>query len=186
MRRLALILAVGLMIVVGCKDKKADNSNIITTDYEAPKPTAPISMTNQTDAQDVAWVDGRHYTVKIMRHAVDSLPMVSNANGQKYVDNVIRVEVARADSSLFYSHTFTKLSFASWLNGEYREKAILQGMRFLEADASALSFIAWLNNPDAGDDEAVELKLTLDPQRNVDIQRFSYDDRDDLQKKREE
>ena len=53
-------------------------------------------------------------------------------------------------------------------------------MSFLQADSSALSFIAWLNYPDAGDDEAVELMLSIDPQRNISIQRFSYDDRDDL------
>jgi len=180
MRRLVLILTVCLMAVAGCKDKKTDNSTIITTDYEVPKPTAPISMGAVNDVQNVNWVDGRSYTVKIARHAVDSLPMVSNSNGQKYIDNSILLEVARADSSLFYSHRFTKASFANWLSPEYRDKAILQGMSFLQADSSALSFIAWLNYPDAGDDEAVELMLSIDPQRNISIQRFSYDDRDDL------
>ena len=94
------------MAVAGCKDKKTDNSTIITTDYEVPKPTAPISMGAVNDVQNVNWVDGRSYTVRIARQAVDSLPMVSNSNGQKYIDNSILLEVARADSSLFYSHRF--------------------------------------------------------------------------------
>ena len=180
MRRLALIMTMCLMAIVSCKDKKPDNSNIITTDYEVPKPTAPISMGAVTDVQDVDWVDGRRYTVRIVRQAVDSLPMVSNANGQKYIDNAILLEVARADSSIFYNHRFTKASFANWLTQEYRDKAILQGMSFLQADASALSLIVWLYYPDAGDDEAVELMFSLDRHRNTSIQRFSYDDRDDL------
>ena len=163
-----------------CKDKKEADNRIITTDYEAPKPQAPIASAASVETHDVKWVEGRHYMVTIMRTAVDSLPMVSNANGQKYIDNAIKLKVARADSTLFYTKTFTKKSFANWLDSDYREKAILEGISILETDDSSMSFIAWLNYPDAGDDEAVELRLTLDAQGNMGIQRFTYDDRDDL------
>lgn len=174
-----MLMSFGLMALVGCKEQKHVESNIITIDYEAPQPTSPISMSRLSDVQEVEWMDGHRYTLRIVRQPADSLQMVVNSEGQKYIDNVIRLEVARADSSLFYSHTYSKASFTDWLTDDYCEKAILQGIRFLEVDGSALSFIVWLNYPDAADDEAVELNLTINAQRNVGIQRFTYNDRDD-------
>jgi hypothetical protein len=180
------MLLAGLLTVAGCKDKKNEGTTIITTDYEAPKPTSPITMDSYSDTQDVEWVEGRRYTLEIDRRASDSLAAVTDANGQKYVDNTIQLKIVRGDGSVFFHRTFTKASFANWLGDEYRDTAILQGMRFLEVADGVLTFIVWLNNPGAGDDEAVELRMELDPQGEITTQRFTYDDRDDLIKNNEE
>ena len=181
-----LAVAVALMLMVACSSKKSSDKDIITTDYVAPKPTEPIAMDADVQSQQIEWVEGRSYQVKVSRTAADSLAMVSNELGQKYIDNVIAVEVKRADESVFFHRSFTKRSFAAWLDADYQQKAILQGMRFQRVEDGVLEFVAWVNYPTSGDDEAVELKMCINPQGEVSIQPFSEDERDDLRLQQDE
>ena len=186
MKRLSWFLFAGLLAMTGCKDKKSEAPAIITTDYEAPKPTAPIEMQSYNDTREVEWVEGRRYTVQVTRQACDTLPVVTDIYGQEFIDNTIHVEVTRADGSVFYQHTFTKASFLNWLEDVYRKYAILQGLCFLQVDGDSLVFIVWLNNPRASEDEAVELRMELTRHGEIVTQRFTYDDRDDLLSSEEE
>ena len=177
-----LLAAAVMMMLTACKDKKQTNENIITTDYEIPKPSeAPVVMGATTDRADAEWVEGRHYTVTVTREAADSLPKVTDEIGQKYVDNIVRVKVMRADSTVFFNRSFTKSAFVGWLDSDYRKNALLEGIRFLKADGDSLVFVAWLNYPQSGDDEAVELLLTIGRNAEVNIQNYSENDRDDLE-----
>jgi hypothetical protein len=181
MKRTAVILAVGLLALASCKKEKApEQTNIITTDYEPPKPSAPIASEGKVTEQTLEWVEGRKYTVTIDQHAVDSLPKVENEIGQLYVDNAIRVEIKRADGSVFYNKTFTKASFAGKVDEEIRKKALLGGMMVMpRVEESKLVFITWLNYPDAIEDAAV-LKLNIDRNGNLAVQPLSDNEREDL------
>lgn len=180
MKRLVILLAAAAVLTGGCKDKKQAANDIITTDYEAPRPQAPIAMSTTTDRTDVSWVEGRTYTIQVTRTPVDSLPMVTDANGQKFIDNVVNVEVLRADSSVFFRRSFSKAAFSEWLDGEYRKKGILEGVSFQRAEGSTLYFMAWVNYPQAGEDEAVDLQISLSRLGEISVQPFNEDDRDDL------
>ncbi|MBR1416016.1 MAG: DUF4738 domain-containing protein [Prevotella sp.] len=190
MKRLVFFLAAAAVLMVACKDKKSAATDIITTDYEAPQPQEPIAMSAKTDRTDVSWVEGRHYTIQVTRTPADSLPMVADVNGQKYIDNIVKVEVLRADSSVFFRRSFTKSSFAEWLDADYRKKGILEGISFhrqensLRAEGAKLLFVAWVNYPQSGEDEAVDLQISLGTTGDVSIQPFTEDDeRDDLKVK---
>lgn len=187
MKRLVILLAAAAVLMVACKDKKSTASDIITTDYEAPQPQDPIAMGAKTDRTDVSWVDGQPYTVQVTRSPADSLPMVADVNGQKYIDNVVKVEVLRADNSIFFRRSFTKSSFSEWLDADYRKKGILEGISFQRSEGLTLFFVAWVNYPQSSEDEAVDLQLTVSSLGNVSIQPFTEDDvRDDLKVKDEE
>ena len=177
-----LLFAASVLMLTACKDKKTGNADIITTDYEIPKPSdTPIAMGVQADNAKVEWVEGRSYTVDVTRMPVDSLPMVTDEIGQKYVDNIIKVKVSRADSTVVFHRTFTKKSFLNWIDSDYQRNAVLAGIRFLKVENGLLVFTAWLNFPDAGDDEAVELSLQIDRNGEVTIQHYNENDRDDLE-----
>ena len=175
-----------LMLVTACGGRKSSDKDIITTDYVAPKPTKPIAMNGDVQNQQVEWVEGRTYQVSVSRTAADSLAMVTDELGQKYIDNMITVEVKRADESVFFHRSFTKQSFSAWLDSDYQKKAILQGIRFHGVEDNALVFVAWVNYPTSGDDEAVELRVAVDRLGDIAIKPFSEDEREDLQLQDEE
>ena len=173
-------MAAATLTLLSCKDKKQEEKSIITTDYVAPTPTAPKTTAVNTVVDDLEWIEGRHYHVLITGHSDKSLPMVQNENGQEFLDNTVNIEITRADSTVFFGHTYTKDSFADWLNKDYCEKAILTGINLLGAEGNVLKFVASLNYPESGDDESLDLLLQIDNMGNTSIQPFTYNDRDDL------
>lgn len=182
MKQMFLWVAAGaLLVLAACQQKKSGNPDIITTDYEAPKPVSPISQDAMSERTSVEWIEGRMYDVVVSRTPVDSLPMVTDEIGQKFIDNVIRVKVLRADGTVFFERPFTKRSFLSWLDKDYKKSAVLEGIRFLKANHAGLEFSAWLNFPKSGDDEAVELRMTISRNGEVGIQPYNENDREDLE-----
>ena len=54
-------------------------------------------------------------------------------------------------------------------------------MRFLKVESDELVLTAWLNHPESGDDEAAELRVIINKNGEVAIQRYNENDRDDLE-----
>ena len=168
------------LLLGACGGKKSSGGDIITTDYETPKLQEPISMNVVQESREVQWAGGRSYHLQIYRLPADSLPKVSDERGQKYVDNQVKISITRPDGSTFFDHTFTKASFAGWLDSDYRVNGLLEDIRLFRADDDELLFTAAVNHPAASDDEAVVLRLTVDRQGGISIGRYDENDRDDL------
>ena len=155
-RTFLALLMIG-MTTVSCTKKK-QHDDIIVQQTEAPKPQAPIRMQDYRDVKDVQWLD-KQYQVEVSRHADDSLRMVKDETGQKFVDNRITLKVIRADGSVFCSKTFTKAAFDACLDDDYRKTGILEGFVFDKAEGNYLYFAASVCHPQT--DEYIPLKVTL-------------------------
>ena len=96
MKRIQILwLAVAAMLVIGCGEKKKSD-DIIAPKAEQPKLQAPIKMQVYSQTTDVKWLD-KNYQVEIRRVPDDSLKMVKDETGQKFVDNRIYLIIMRAD-----------------------------------------------------------------------------------------
>lgn len=146
-----------LTLLAGCGEKKK-SQDIITQRVETVKPQKPERMQEYHDSRDVAWI-GRKYRVEVQRQPADSLPLVKDETGQKFVDNAITVAVRRSDGSTFYQHRFTKGDFESYLDDDYRKTGILEGLVFDKADGDWLTFAASVCHPHT--DEYIPLVVRL-------------------------
>ena len=168
-KSLFVVIATGVVLsVVACGEKKK-SQDIITQRVETVKPQAPERMQEYDDSRDVAWI-GKQYKVTVHRQPGDSLPLVKDEIGQKYVDNVISVSVFRSDGSKFYSRLFTKADFVNYLDDDYRKTGILEGLVFDKADGDWLVFAASVSHPQA-DDEYIPLVVKLSRMGQLTIQR---------------
>ena len=169
MNRITLTLAAVLVagLLTGCKQKK-QTEDIIVRKTEAPKPQAPIRMQEYNQVKDEKWLD-RQYQIDIRRVADDSLRMVKDETGQKYVDNRITLKVIRQDGSVFFSHTFTKASFDDYLDDDYRATGILEGLVFDRVEGNNLIFAGSVSHPQT--DEYIPLVITLSNFGDVSISR---------------
>ena len=183
---MTLLATATVLLLASCKEKKAEDNGIIKTDYEAPKPTDPKTTSIGTVSQEVEWVEGRHYYITINGKADSTLAMVENDYGQKFIDNAIRLDITRQDSTIFFTRTFTKEAFVEWLNRDYRERAILASMSFFDVEDDLLTFIVSLNHPEAGEDESVDLQMQIDRHGGITVKPFTYNDRDDLDVRNQE
>jgi hypothetical protein len=165
---LVVTMAVALgTTLTGCKQKK-QTEDIIVRKTETPKPQAPIRMQDYNQVKDVQWLD-RSYQVDIRRMADDSLRMVKDETGQKFVDNRIQLKVIRQDGSVFFSRTFTKADFNDYLDDDYRATGILEGLVFDRVEGLHLIFAGSVSHPQT--DEYIPLVITLSNFGDVTISR---------------
>jgi hypothetical protein len=158
MKKIFLITLITMpFLFAGCGQKK-QHDDIIVEHTEAPKPQAPIRMQDYKDVKDVQWL-GKQYQVEVSRTADDSLRMVKDETGQKFVDNRIILKVIRTDGSVFCTKTFTKVAFDGCLDDDYRKTGILEGLVFDKAEGNQLFFAASVCHPQT--DEYIPLIVTL-------------------------
>ena len=153
------MLAAGLLAaaVAGCGGKK-ESDTIIAPKLEKKKPSAPIRMQDYTQTREIEW-NGSRLVSEIRRTADDSLAMVTDETGQKFVDN----------GSVFFKKTFTKEAFDQYLDNDYRKTGILEGLVFDRVDESSLRFAASVSHPQT--DEYIPLIVTVSKAGKLGIER---------------
>lgn len=144
-------------VLAACSEKKKSD-DIIAPRVVKAKPQAPVRMQEYNVERDVEWI-GKTYHVAIHRQPSDSLPMVKDDTGQKFVDNVFSLVVSRADGSVFFSRTFTKPAFNDYITNEFRKAGILEGLVFDKADGDWLEFAASVGLPQT--DEYIPMIVRL-------------------------
>lgn len=159
MKRLVKIVFFSMLaiIVASCSEKKK-HDDIIAPKAEKPKLQAPIRMQDYNQTTDVKWLD-KNYQVVVSRTPDDSLRMVKDETGQKYVDNRISLKIIRPDGSVFFSRTFTKAAFDSFLNDDYRKTGILEGFVYDKVEGNNLFFAASVCHPQT--DEYIPMVVTV-------------------------
>lgn len=158
MRKLQILaLLLTAIIAISCGEKKKTD-DIIVTKTEAPKPQGPVRMQPYNQTKDVAWL-GKNYQVEINRTADDSLQMVKDETGQKFVDNRITLRIIRSDGSVFFSRAFTKAAFRGQLDDDYANTGILEGLVFDKVDGNQLVFAASVSHPQT--DEYIPFVVTV-------------------------
>ncbi|MCR5643833.1 MAG: DUF4738 domain-containing protein [Prevotella sp.] len=161
------IILFSMAALAGCKEKK-QSEDIITSRVEVQKPTAPVRIQAYADSKEIQWL-GRTYTVEWKRTPDDSLSMVKDEDGQKYVDNRAAIRIIRPDGSVFFHKSFTKSAFTAYLPEKYCRLGILEGLVFDEVDGNHLVFAASVSLPQT-EDEYIPLEVKVDNFGNVTIQ----------------
>ena len=168
MKKIQLLAALLIAVIAISCGKKKESKDIIVPTVEVVKPKAPISMQPYNQQQEVKWLD-KSYQVFIDRVADDSLRMVQDETGQKFVDNRITLRVIRADGSVFFKKVFTKSTFDAQLDDDYRQTGILEGLVFDKVDGNNLIFAGSVSHPQT--DEYIPLVVTVSNFGNVTIKR---------------
>lgn len=172
-----VLCVVATMLLGSCKGKQQEREEVIMAiDYTPPVITDPVCMDSITDSQQVAWM-GSAYSVTVKRVPMESLPMVSNDYGQKYVDNSVTIVIRRPDGSEFYNQTFTKSAFNALLDADYRKNGLLANIRFEKTDGQCMEFSVSMAHVQLLDSEEMPLKLIIDSQKNI---KLDYDDSYDI------
>jgi hypothetical protein len=159
---------VAALSLTACGGKK-QSEDIIATRVVQPVSHEPSRMQDYSDDRDVAWI-GKTYHVSIHRWSTDSLPLVSDETGRRYVDNLITVAVSRKDGSLFFRRTFRKTDFLQHLDADYAKTGIMEGLVFDRADGDWLVFAASVSHP-GSDDEYIPLVVRLSRMGVVEVSR---------------
>lgn len=161
---LLTVCAVAMLTACGNGDKKQSSEIVAEQVEQQPKVEAPIRQDSYDKTHEVQWMD-KGYKVEIHRQPNDSLPMVTDEIGQKFVDNEVEVTVKRSDGTVFFSRTFTKASFDGCLDNDYRHTGILDGLVYDKANGSNLEFAGSVSHPQT--DEYIPVRIVLSSSGSV-------------------
>lgn len=162
-----VLLTVMVVVIAACGGKKKSD-DIIAPRIVKVQPKEPIRMQPYLDEKEVAWI-GKKYFVSVSRQPGDSLPMVKDETGQKFIDNVFRLTVSRQDGSVFFSRTFTKKTLTQCLDDEFNKTGVFEGLVFDKVDGDYLLFGASVGHPQS--DEYIPLVFKLSRMGDLSIKR---------------
>lgn len=165
---IALAFALAAVTFVGCSEKKKTD-DIITRKVTKPAVKSPVRMQEYSQTKHVEW-RGASLTCEIKRSPSDSLPMVKDETGQKYVDNIVTLSITRNDGSPFVKRTFTKKAFDDCLDNDYRKTGVLEGFVFDRVDGQCLRFAASVCHPQ-NEDEFIPIVVKVSPDGSLSIAR---------------
>ena len=165
---LSMLLLAGMVVVLAACGGKKKSKDIIAPRIVKVQPKEPIRMQPYLDERKVEWI-GKTYFVTIGRQPSDSLPMVKDETGQKFVDNVFRLTVSRKDGSVFYTRTFTKKALTQYLDDDFNKTGVFEGLVFDKAEGDYLFFGASVGHPQS--DEYIPLVFRLSRMGDLTIKR---------------
>lgn len=155
-RSLLYVLLLGVAFN-SCCDKKGKTDNQVLSTPEQQAGEHRMKDYNLTDSVTL----GSHlYVYTIHREADDSLKVVVDENGDKFVDNYYDLTILK-DGKSFFRHRFTKASFGSQLDGSFRNNGILDGFRFMSAKEGMFTFGVCVSYPES--DMSTPFVLTIGP-----------------------
>jgi hypothetical protein len=162
-----LVISVALSAgITSCKEK-AKSDDIYIAKYVPEGPKDPIRMGVDQRRNEVEWM-GKPFSVIIKRESSDSLPMLKDETGQKYYDNRVTLTVLRSDSSVFMKKSFTKESFASYVDTDFKQEGIFENIVYHGVEDQKLKFGAVITRP-GSEDEFVPLDMYIDSEGGLSI-----------------
>ena len=176
-KKISIIIASALVLLVtGCGEKKK-HDDIIATKAETPKLQAPVKMQDYRQVTDIKWLD-KKYQVEVIRTPDDSLRMVKDETGQKFVDNRISLRIIRADGSVFFNRSFTKADFKSKLSEDFQKYGIMDGLRYNHAEEGKLYFNTCVSFPES--DMSCPFLLIIGPDGSYRLEPDTTFDEDEM------
>ena len=151
-------------VFCSCVDKKGqtDGKDLAGTEQQVSEHR--MKEYNLTDSVTL----GSHlYVYTIHRQADDSLKVVVDENGDKFVDNYYDLTILK-DGGNFFCRRFTKASFASQLDDNFRKNGILDGFRFMSAKEGKLTFGVCVSFPES--DMLTPFVLTIGPDASFTLE----------------
>lgn len=162
--QIACSLMLGLL--AACKGGGQASDSEKSGSTQKKDSVAAVQRMNKYHYSDqVSW-NGSKVTYQVDRQVCDSLPEVTDDMGTRYADNVITLTVKNGDRSIFH-RTFYKSSFKEYMEHDFYEHAILEGMAFDKVKDGALRFAVSVSYPVS--DLYIPLLITIRPDGSYEI-----------------
>ncbi len=152
---IAIVLLASLVTACGPKQSQTETRSAAVENTEAqPRRTPEFRLRDSLQVGSHKWV------YNILRQPDDSLEIVTDEDGQRYVDNFYQLDITR-DGHDFFSKRLTKATLQSRLSAQFRQYGILDGLRFNRYEDGKLYFSICVSYPES--DEYAPFLLIIGP-----------------------
>ena len=109
---------------------------------------------------------GKDYQSSVVRQPDETLPIVTDEQGAKFVDNRIALRITSGGKQVV-DKVFTKESFASLIDSKFMKYAILEGLVFDQTTPRGMIYAASVCYPQS--DLYVPIRLTITADGNISM-----------------
>lgn len=146
------------------KERKDDVQVLMQDSVEA---SAPQRM-QVSDIKVAVTFKGKEYQSSVVRRPDESLPLVQDEQGDKFVDNRITLRITCGGKALV-DKVFTKENFASLVPAKFLKHAILEGMVYDKTTPQGIIYAASICYPQT--DLYVPLRLTVTADGRISVEK---------------
>ena len=164
MKKLIYILLVTGIVFASCQKKQKRNEDIIMVKPEKTEMATHVKQLQKSDVTLKINHRGKAYKTRVVRVPDESLDMIPDADGNKYMDNKVTVTLTQGDTEVWHK-VFTKQSFASLVGEEFMQKSILEGFVFYKEVPQGFVYAVSVAYPDS--DLFVPIEVTIAPDGGV-------------------
>lgn len=169
MKNIVYILACAIVVLfASCSSqKKNEKDELKVLMQDSTEVSGPQRM-QVSDAKETITYKGKEYHSSVVRRPDESLPIVKNEQGERFVDNRITLRITCAGKQVV-DKVFTKESFASLVDAKFMKHAILEGLVYDKTTPQGLVYAASICYPQT--DLYVPLKLTVSADGKISMVR---------------
>ena len=146
-----------LLSVISCTSRNKGGDDVQVLMKDSTVIAAPQRM-QVSDTKVTITYKGREYRSSVVRRPDESLPVVTNEQGERFIDNSIALRITCGGKQIV-DKVFTKESFASLVDARFLKYAILEGLVYDKTTPQGIIYAASICYPQS--DLYVPLRLTV-------------------------
>lgn len=167
-------ILVCLLSAACTSSSKGDGSKLTEMSAESAVSTQPERM-QVSNVTETFTLKGSSYQSTVVRRPDESLPMVTNEEGARFVDNRISLRIS-AQGRNIVDRVFTKQDFASLLNARFMKYAILEGLVFDQVtEKGTIRYAASVAYPQSDLYVPIRITVTLSGQLSIEREEMMDD-----------
>lgn len=164
--KICFTVCMAILLLAACSSPKKDRQEELRILMQDSIAKAGPQRMQVSDIKKTITYKGKDYVSAVLRRPDESLPIVKNEQGEKFVDNRITLRLTCGDRKVL-DKVFTKESFASIVDASFLRHAILEGLVFDETTAQGFVYAASVCYPQT--DLYIPIRITVSPDGNVTL-----------------
>lgn len=138
------------------QQKEGEKSNAATLTDNAAQ--AEPQRMQVSDVKESFTFRGKEYHSAVLRKPDSTLPLITDEQGDKYVDNSITLRIT-CEGKTIVDRVFTKTDFTSLVDSRFLKHALLEGLVFDETTPQGMIYAASVCYPQS--DLYIPIRLTI-------------------------
>lgn len=139
------LISLSLLMLQACSSAGKSETDAPMLVADSIVASAPQRMQESDIKADFSF-KGREYRSTVVRRPDESLPLVTNEQGEQFVDNRITLRLVAGDKTIV-NRAFTKTDFASLVNAKFMRYALLEGLVFDQTTPAGIVYAASVAYP---------------------------------------
>lgn len=159
-------ICIAVWLLSACSSQKKGDGADIQVLMKDSVDASGLQRMQVSDIKTTFTYKGKDYQSNVVRRPDDSLPIVINEQGEKFVDNRITLRITSGGKSVV-DKVFTKENFASLVDAKFLKHSILEGLVYDKTTPKGIVYAASICYPQTN--LYIPLSLTVTPDGKISM-----------------